>query len=262
MKKFSSAVKTMLILVIILANMLTVTFAAWWGTPGYEWCFSKGITPIMTQKEMSQTVSQADFYAIILRYLRYKGVEQGNDPIQTQGDTTQMNSTLLGMMQDIDEYISRDFLTPNEYRQVITYMDHAEGIVDQQQRLLSKDNIKSFNLYISLARYKAASLIDNSVYRMQEEAKYSNVKFVEILDYGLKPYYGSITRKEFLVLMFSLLSEQKVTEEDILIQYNESGVLLGYDNDLMLQKEITYSEIFTFLHRFETFDFNPVENEE
>ena len=111
---------------------------------------------------------------------------------------------------------------------------------------------------MSLARYKAAKLIDNTVYRTQEVAKNSNVKFAEILDYGIKPYYGNITRKEFLILMFSLLSDQKIPEEDILQQYNESGVLIGYNSDLMLQKEITYSEIFTFLYRFEAFDFkNP-----
>lgn len=261
MKKFSRAIKTILILVVILANISTVAFAAWWGTPGYEWCFSKGITTIMTQKEMNQVVSQADFYAIILRYLRYKGVEPGRIPIQTEGDTTLLNSALLGMMKDINSYISKESLTPNEYRQVITYMDHAEVIIDRQQSLLSRDNIKSFNLYMSLARYKAVSLINNSIYREQESVKYSNVKFAEILEYGIKPYYGNVTRREFLILMFSLLSDQEITEEKIIEQYNESGVLLGYDNDLMLQKEITYSEIFTFLHRFEAFDFNPIEGE-
>ena len=262
MKKFSSLIKTILILTVILENIATVTLAAWWGTPGYEWCFSKGITTIMTQKEMNQSVSSADFYAIVLRYLKYKGVEPGRTPIQTKGDTTQMNSALLGMMQDINEYITKTSLTPNQYRQVITYMDHAKGIVEQQQRLLSRDNIKSFNLYMSLARYKAASLIDNSIYRIQEMGKYGNVKFTEILDYDINPYYGNITRREFLILMFSLLSDQDITEEEMLKQYNESGVLVGYNNDLMLQKEITYSEIFTFLYRFEAFDFNPVEGEE
>lgn len=261
MKNFSKVIKTSFILAVILANMLTVTLAAWWGTPGYEWCFSKGITNIMTQKEMNQSVSQADFYAIVLRYLKYKGIEPGRPIIQSLGDTTGMNSTLLGMMYDIDEYITKESLTPDEYRQVITYMTHAEGIVEKQQNLLSRDNIKSFNLYISLAKYKAATLINVSTLRSQEIPKYSNVKFVEILDYGIKPYYGNITRREFLILMFSLLSDQKVTEEEIIEQYNDSGVLIGYNNDLMLEKEITYSEIFTFLYRFEAFEFNPSEVE-
>lgn len=262
MKNFSKLVKQILILGIILANIATVTFAAWWGTPGYEWCFSKGITTIMTQKEMKKKVSQADFYAIVLKYLRYKGVEPGRNVMQTVGDVSSMNSTLLGMMNTIDKYVIKDSLTALEYRQVMTYMEHAEEIVEKQQNLISRDDIKAFKLYMSLARYKAAKLIDNTVYRTQEVAKNSNVKFAEILDYGIKPYYGNITRKEFLILMFSLLSDQKIPEEDILQQYNESGVLIGYNSDLMLQKEITYSEIFTFLYRFEAFDFNPSESNE
>ena len=262
MKNFSKLVKQILILGIILANIATVTFAAWWGTPGYEWCFSKGITTIMTQKEMTKKVSQADFYAIVLKYLRYKGVEPGRNVMQTVGDVSSMNSTLLGMMNTIDKYVIKDSLTALEYRQVMTYMEHAEEIVEKQQNLISRDDIKAFKLYMSLARYKAAKLIDNTVYRTQEVAKNSNVKFAEILDYGIKPYYGNITRKEFLILMFSLLSDQKIPEEDSLQEYNESGVLIGYNSDLMLQKEITYSEIFTFLYTFEAFDFNPSERNE
>ena len=262
MKKFSKVMKTIIILVIVIANIATVTFAAWWGTAGYEWCFSKGITSIMTQNEMNQPVSQADFYAIVLKYLRYKNVEPGRTPIQTTGDITETNSALLGMMLDIDEYVSKESLTPTEYRQVIAYIEHAEDIADRQQHLLSRENVKSFKLYLSLARYKAVTLIDNSVYRAQEISKSNNVKFAEILDYGIKPYYGQISRKEFLILMFSLLSDQQITEEQMIKQYNESGVLQGYNNDLMLEKEITYSEMFTFLHRFEAFEFNPVPEEE
>jgi hypothetical protein len=56
MKKFSKVIKSIFILAIVFANIATVTFAAWWGTAGYEWCFSKGITSIMTQNEMNQPV--------------------------------------------------------------------------------------------------------------------------------------------------------------------------------------------------------------
>lgn len=262
MKKFSKVVKQILIIGIILANMATVTFAAWWGTPGYEWCFSRGITSIMTQKEMAKSISQADFYSVVLKYLRYKGVEPGRNAIQTVGDVSTMNSTIIGMMNTIDKYISKDILTALEYRQVLTYINHAEDIVEKQQNLVSRDDVKSFKLYISLAKYKAATLIENASYRQAEISANSNVKYAEILDYGIKPYYGNITRREFLILMFSLLSDRNLSEEEILQEYNESGVLVGYNSDLMLQKEITYSEIFTFLYRFEAFDFNPSEGEE
>ena len=105
-------------------------------------------------------------------------------------------------------------------------------------------------------------LLNDVMFRTQEMANHSNVKYAEILEYGIEPYYGNVTRREFLILMFSLLSEQKLQEQEILDQYNESGVLLGYEDDLMLTKDLTYSEMFTFLYRFEIFEFNPVEEED
>ena len=262
MKKISRILQKILVLTIVLSCTATASFAAWWGTPGYEWCFSKGITSLMTRSEMDKTVAQEDFYAILLRYLKYKGVEKDRKVVQTVGDISRMNSALVGMMDDVNEYLILEYLTPNQYRQVITYIEHAEMTVERQQKLLNKEEVKSFYLYLSLARYKAAMLINDSTMRLQEMSAQGNVKYSEILEYGLEPYYGNITRREFLILMYSLLSDQTATQDEIIEQYNEAGVLIGYENDLMLQKEITYSEIFTFLYRFEIFEFNPVEEEE
>lgn len=270
MKKFSNVLKKSLILIIVLANISTVSFAAWWGTPGYEWCFSKGLTTMMSQKEMNQTVSQKDFYAILLRYVKYKGVEKGKEVVQTSGSLKNVNSALVGMMNEINEYLVMKTLTPNQYRQVTTYIGHADRIVNEQlellesgkRNLISRKEIESFKLYLSLAKYKAAMLLNNPEIRRNEIAANSNVKYAEILEYGIEPYYGNVTRRDFLILMFSLLSEQRLTENEILKQFNETGVLVGYDDDLMLSKELTYSEMFTFLYRFEIFEFNPVPEDE
>lgn len=262
MKKVSNILKRTLILIIVLVNIASVAFAAWWGTPGYEWCFSKGITPMMSQKEMSQVVELEDFYSILLRYLKYKNIDKGRNVLQTTGDISEMNMALIGMINDVNKYLILDRLTVQQYRQVMTYIEHAERTVEQQQDLLDRKDIKSFYLYLSLAKYKAAMLLPDTTYKIQEIEKHSNVKYAEILEYGIEPYYGNITRREFLVLMFSLLSEQNLSEADIITQYNEAGVLVGYENDLMLEKVMTYSEMFTFLYRFEIFEFNPVEEEE
>ena len=262
MSKFSNVFKKILILIIVFANISSICFAAWWGTPGYEWSFSKGLTPIMTQKAMSKTVGQEDFYAILLRYLKYKNVDKNRTVIQTQGSTKNMNSALIGMMNEINDYINQATLTPNQYRQVITYINHAEKTVEKQQAFLNKTEIKSFYLYLSLAKYKAAMLLNDSTYRLQEMANHRNVKYSEILEYGIEPYYGNVSRGEFLVLMFSLLSNQKISKDEILKQYKGAGVLVGYETGDMLDKELTYSEMFTFLYRFEIFEFNPVEEEE
>ena len=262
MKKVSNILKRTLILIIVLVNIASVAFAAWWETPGYEWCFSKGITSMMSQKEMNQVVELEDFYSILLRYLKYKNVDKGRNVLQTTGDISEMNMALIGMINDVNKYLILDGLTVQQYRQVMTYIEHAERTVEQQQDLLDRKDIKSFYLYLSLAKYKAAMLLPDTTYKIQEIEKHSNVKYAEVLEYGIEPYYGNITRKEFLVLMFSLLSEQNLSEADIITQYNEAGVLVGYENDLMLEKVMTYSEMFTFLYRFEIFEFNPVLEEE
>ena len=58
--------------------------------------------------------------------------------------------------------------------------------------------------------------------------------------------------------MFSLLSEQNVSDDEILKQFAGAGVLVGYeDGEYQLQNPLTYAEMFTFLRRFEIFDFNP-----
>ena len=259
MKKISSIFKKIVIFTVVLSNIATVSFAAWWGTPGYEWSFSKGITPMMTQREMNRSVEQEDFYAILLRYLRYKGVDKNRNVRQTLGSTKHINSALIGMMNEVNRYLVMPQLTPNQYRQVITYIAHAERTVETQKNLLNKSEIKSFYLYLSLAKYKAAMLINDATLRLQEMALHGNVKYSQILEYGIEPYYGNVTRREFLILMFSLLSDQNLSDNEILKQYNESGVLIGYEDDLMLEKELTYSEMFTFLYRFEIFEFNPAE---
>ena len=100
-------------------------------------------------------------------------------------------------------------------------------------------------------------IIDDDLYRSYVLTNIGPVKYKELIAYNIKPYYGDISRREFLVLMFSLLSEQSVSEDEILKQFNESGVLVGYNDDLMLSKNLTYAEMFTFLRRFEVFEFNP-----
>ncbi len=258
MKRFFSTTKKILITVVVFVNIATISFAAWWGTPGYEWCLAKGITSMVAQSAMNKIIEQEDFYAILLRYLQYKGVSKNKSVLQTLGKTENMNAAIIGMMNTINSYITLTELSPSDYRKAITYIEHAENITEKQQKLLSREEIKSFYLYASLAKYKAASLINDTSYRKTELAKYSNVKYASIIDYGISPYYGKVTRKEFLVLMYSLLSDQQnITEDNIITQFYEAGVIEGYQNDLMLEKELTYAEMFKILKQFEIFDFNP-----
>ena len=140
------------------------------------------------------------------------------------------------------------------------------GTLPNNADMLTRDSLKDIYLYFSLAKYKAATLISDPNYKnlvlknIGPNSVYNvgNVAYKEIIDNNINPYFGDISRKEFLILMFSLLSEQNVSDDEILKQFAEAGVLVGYeDGEYQLQNPLTYAEMFTFLRRFEIFDFNP-----
>ena len=125
-------------------------------------------------------------------------------------------------------------------------------------------------MYLTIAKYQGAVLVDDSDYRAlvtSNKAPTAShnigaVKHKGLITYKIKPYFEDISRKDFLILMYSLLSNQNVSDDDIIKQFEESGVLIGYNDDMMLEQDLTYAEMFTFFRRFETFDFNPVVEED
>ena len=130
MKSWKTLVKRIVVIMIVVMNIMSVSFAAWWGTPGYEWCLTNGITSMKTRAELNKDVTNEDFYAILLRYLKFKKVQaKSSGVIQTLGDTDNMNPVIAGLVQNINEYLKKVSLTPEEYRQVVTYMDPAESNV-------------------------------------------------------------------------------------------------------------------------------------
>ena len=251
-----------LILSLVVINVMTTTFAFWWGDPGYEWCFKNGITPAMTQSELNKVASNEKFYDVLLKYLRYKGVRShGQINRSFEGNVEDINPIFAGMAKTIGSYLSKTSLTPQEYKQVIAYVDHAESNIASHLSYVNRSEAKEFFLYLSLVRYRAAMLIDHTTdYRKAELAKYSNVKYKDIYLYGMQPYFGTITRKEFLVLMFTLLADKdalsQYSDQSIIDVFYQSGVLQGYeDGELWLNQRITYAEMYAFLRRFEMFDF-------
>lgn len=259
-RKTMKFVKLVVTLGIFVTMLSTTAFAAWWGTPGYEWARSKGITTLSNNSSLNNTVSHSNFYSILIKYLKYKGYKTKDGIKQDVGSSHSFNKVLDGMNTVVDNYISRDSLTPAEYREVATYIDHVGATVDKNATLLARDDLKSFHLYLSLARYKAATLIDEYSYKSYVLSNMGAVKYKEIIDYNIKPYYAEITRKEFLVLIFSLLSERNLSADEIINEFYESAVLEGFIEDgkeFELEKGLSYAEMFTFMRRLETFDFNP-----
>lgn len=261
-RKHTNFIKMVVSLSVFIAMFSSTVFAAWWGTPGYEWAREKGITSLANNSALNNKVSHDNFYSILINYLRYKNVRPKETVLQDVGESHSFNKAIDGIVKTVDGYIIKKSLTPNEYRVVATYIDHITEILNVQSRLIDRDDLKDVFLYLSLAKYKAATLIDEYAYRVSVLNGLGPVKYRELITYNIKPYYGDITRKEFLVLMYSLLSNStSISVDTIINQFDEAGVLLGYNDDLMLSKNLTYAEMFTFMRRFETFDFNPTNDE-
>lgn len=265
MKKLLKKSKCMISILLITIILFTsnVSLAAWWATPGYEWGLTRGLTSVKSQSQLNQVVTHSDFYSIILKYLALKGVQPEGILVHHEDDMSYLNNVVAGLFDLLNTYTTKVSLTPDEYRQVESYVEHARGTFEKYKQYLTRNNIKNIDLYLRLSQYRAASIIDDREYRALALSRLGRVKNADIFTYGITPYAGDISRREFLLLMFDLLSRQDKTPEQIIKDFNDTGVLLGYQSDLMLDKQITYSEMLTFLYRFEIYDFNPtVENVE
>lgn len=263
MKKINSKIMMLtFVLTMLLTMMSTTVFAAWWGTPGYEWAREKKLTSLSNNSALNNKVSLENFYSILINYLKYKNVVPKNSVIQ-HNSSNNFNKALDGIVGEINSYLDKESLSPKEYRNVAGYAEHIRKTVNTNSNLLTRDNVKTMDLYLSLVKYSAAVKISEDSYKSYVLKNMGAVKYKELVTYHVKPYFGDISRKEFLTLMFSLLSDRTLSEEDMINEFKEAGVLLGFDTEgqeLGLAKNLTYAEMFTFLRRFETFEFNPTES--
>ena len=254
-------IKTAIVLMILVSMISTSVFAAgWWGQPGYEWAYQRRLTTMASTSALNNKVSHENFYTVLINYLHYKDVKPKQGVIQNITAIDSFNKALNGIVENVNSYISKTSLTPQEYRIVDTYIVHIDRTIDEQKSVLTRDDLKNIHLYMDIARYKAATLISDYSYKTYVLGRIKPSKYSELIRYNIRPYFGDISRGEFLVLMFSLLSDRQLSSDSIFEEFYESGVLIGYDDDLWLNKNMTYAEMFTFLMRFETFDFNSETN--
>lgn len=265
MRKLFKSPKRIIAIMLLTILLFTsnVSFAAWWATPGYEWALTKNLTSVKSRNQLNQVVTHSDFYSIILKYLQLKGVRPEGKLAHHTDDMEYLNNVVAGMFKLINTYTSRNSLTPDEYRQVESYVEHARGTFEQYSQYLSRNSVKNIDLYLVLSQYKAATLINDREYKELALSRLGRVRNADIFAYGIIPYAGEITRKEFLLLMFDLLSQSNMSDDAIIKDFEDTEVLVGYETGLYLENPITYSEMLTFLYRFEYYDFDiEIENVE
>lgn len=249
-------ISLLLLLTILMAN--TTVFGVWWGTPGYEWALANKLTTVKSTSQLNKNVSLSDFYTTVIKYLQLKGITPRNETIHHEDNMDGIDNVSKGIFEIINNYNTKESLTIQQYYIVENYVEHAKTTLDEYMKYsqyLTKDNLKNIKLYLDLSKYKATTLIGNRSDREYILAKLGSIKNTEIIDYHMLPYAGEITRKEFLVVMYDLISTNEINEDKIIQAFNDAGVLIGLDTGLELDKRITYSEMLTFLYRFEIFDF-------
>lgn len=265
MKK-SSRIKKIIVMISLVATMLMTTnvFAVWWATPGYEWALTNGLTTVKSTSQLNRNVSLADFYSTVIKYLKLKGVSPTDETIHHEDNMDGIDNVAKGLFEIINSYNERESLTIQQYYIVENYVEHGRKTLEQYvdySQYLTRDSLKNIDLYLDLSKYKAATLIESRSDREYILSKLGNIKNSEIVDYNILPYAGNITRQEFLLVMYDLLSTRDLDNEAIIEAFNEAGVLVGFETGLELDKQITYSEMLTFLYRFEIFDFEQTEEE-
>jgi hypothetical protein len=261
MKKFSKYINCIAIVMLLMFIFTNTCFALWWGTPGYEWALSNKLISVKTNSQLDTVVLHKDFYSILLKYLTMKNIPYKNSVTQYEYyDNT--NNVAKSLFELINVYSVKSELTAEEYRQATSLIDHGMKIIEDQKSFLERDNVKNLNEYLVCVKYKIATLIKDYNYKKYVLSTITQPPNAEVFDYAFSPFAGNITRREFLILMFNLISENQISNDEIIQQFIDGGVLIGYRNDYMLDKEMTYTEMLTFLHRFEVFDFNPVPEEE
>lgn len=272
MKKIAYAKKTIVVLLAVMMLITnTISYAAiWWGNPGYEWALSNGLTGVKSRTQLNQDVSLSDFYATTIRYLNLKGIKPREETIQHNDAMDGIDNVAKGIFEIINSYTARSSLTIQQYYIVENYVEHGRDTLNKYldySQYLTRENVKNIELYLTLSQYRAAMLIDNRTDRDFILSKLGPVKNSEIIQYNIVPYVGRITRQEFLLVLYDLISAVERDNNSVIDAFYEADVLKGFDDKtqvLELDKTLTYSEMYSFLYRFENFDFGDgsTENEE
>ena len=246
--------------------MLTSSsFALWWGTPGYEWALQSGLTGIKTKSQLENEVELDDLYSTILQYLSIKNVRPKNAKLHHEDKMYGLDSVAKGICDIINGYNDRDSLTIQQFYIVENYVDKGYKLLEDYKHLsnkLTRQDLKNIECYLRLSKYRAATLISDYADREYALSRLGYVKNARIVNYGIIPYSSKITRREFLILMYDLLTQSdsrqsgtKSSNEYQIDAFYDAGVLIGYDTGLELDKLLNYTEMYTFFYRFETFDF-------
>lgn len=245
MKKYF---KTIILSVLLLFVMIINVNAESWYTNGYNWARNTGIIKQKTNKQLGQNVDPVEFYTILFKYF-----EQNNMLIyykyQKQDDYKNDNYALVATDRKLTALANKEWITNNEYKTAKTLIDKANNLIDKNQKHFTKGEKASIKYYLEVMNYILYNKIYDYDYKITQSVKkpQNGDMFIK---YHMIPFYGEVTREEFLNLMYRYtVNPEENNVAKIIKNYTDTGVLLGYDNNLMLTVKLTYAHFTTFLSR-------------
>ena len=261
--KVHSLSKKLIILTLIITGIVmsfNISFAYWWGTPSYEWALQNGLTGTKTRAQLDSTVELDDLYSTVLTYLSQKGIYPLDKKIHHEDKMDGMDNVAKGIVDIINGFLDKKELTIQQYYVVENYTEKGYDTLETYKaysQRLTREDLKNLEAYLRLSRYRAATLIKDRSDREFALERLGYVKNSKIVNYGVIPYSSKISRQEFLAMMYDLLSPTASGSsiDYVIDTFYETEVLIGYDTGLELEKLLSYTEMYAFLYRMESYDF-------
>ncbi|MBE5821865.1 MAG: hypothetical protein E7311_04675 [Clostridiales bacterium] len=245
MKKYF---KTIVLSIVMLFAITICVNAENWYESGYNWARDIGIIERKSYSQLGKNVDIVEFYDILFKYF-----EQNNMLIyykyQKQDDYKNDNYALVATDRKLTSLANKEWLTNSEYKTAKNLIDKARELIDRNTKYFTSSEIKSIEYYLDVMNYILYHKIYDYDYKITQSVKKPKNGDM-FIKYHMIPLYGEITREEFLILMHRYRIDQEETNTAKIIKsYTDAGILLGYDNNLMLTVKMTYAHLTTFLSR-------------
>lgn len=234
----------------MLLTMMTYVSAQEWYLQGYNWARNIGIINSKTSNELSKTIDTVEFYDILFKYF-----EQNNVYIyyrfNKNDDYKNDNYTLVATDRKLTTLAEKDWITNNEYKTAKKLIDKANELVKRNEKYFTDEERDNINYYLEVMNYILYNKIYDYNYKITQSAKKPKNGDM-FIKYKLIPFYGEVTREEFLILMYRYkINPETYILSDVVDKFVNENVLLGYDNNLMLTVKLNYSHMTTFLLRMQ-----------
>lgn len=244
MKKF--------VLTIILTIVLSIPVysSTQWYAEGYTWAKDQKIITNKTKTQLLSNISPNDFYNMLFKYFDLVGVINPTDSYFKLDDYKSDNYILVASERQLTAYMQKEWLTNDEYKKAASLISNARNVLDKNKKYFDDSEITSINYYLNMMEYLLHSKIYDYEYKLQIYVK-KPANADKFIQYKLIPYYGEITREEFLNLLYyyTVANGSSFSTGLMVGYYKYNNVLLGYDNNLMLTSHLNYAHFVTFLNR-------------